>query len=86
MAIRDVQRLWPRDHALGEGAAITDDQIVLAQVHTLEGEGIQRQERLIMAPHERHTLHEAGADIHLPEAAVDAAAVVDRGVNRRLRV
>ena len=77
-----MARLRAGEDVLRPAAAHAEDDVVLAQVDALEGEGEDGQERLVVVVHQRQALHERGAHVHLPEGRIDQIGSVDGGVDR----
>ena len=70
------------DDSLGDHGADAQDDIELAQIELLHGEGIQRNVELELLARERQTIHERGPDIHLSKTVRQRFRTVDDGVDR----
>jgi len=62
-AVADVQSIGRGDNAMAKAALVADDQVVTCEIEALEGEGIQREEGLMVSLDERKLVHERGADV-----------------------
>ena len=85
-AVADVDRARAGEDAVAEGAGVADHQVEAAQVEALEGQGVERHERLVAALDQRQALHETGADVPLAVSGGHRRRLEDRGVDGRVGV